>query len=108
MSIETIPSVLFTAGSGGIVGFLIGYAIKKVMKISAIIIGIFFGALIYLQTQGVIAINWEKLQSILESTLSAISSTITNTEQISIITANIGIPLTGGLSAGLVLGLSKG
>lgn len=34
MSLENIPSAVFTAGSGGIVGFLIGFALKKVMKIS--------------------------------------------------------------------------
>lgn len=89
-------------------GFLIGYAIKKVMKILGVIIGGFLGALICLQSQGVIAIDWDKLQSVLESALSAISSSISNTDQISIITANLGMPLASGLSGGLVLGLSKG
>jgi len=31
MSLEIIPSALFTAGSAGLAGFLIGFAIKKVM-----------------------------------------------------------------------------
>jgi uncharacterized membrane protein (Fun14 family) len=108
LTLETVPSALFAAGSGGVVGFAIGYALKKVMKILVIIIGIFLGALMYLQTQQIIAINWDKLQSVSESTLLVISNALSNTEQISTIAANLGIPLAGGLSAGLVLGLSKG
>jgi uncharacterized membrane protein (Fun14 family) len=108
MSLENIPSALFTAGSGGIAGFLVGFAIKKVMKLVAIIAGVFFGALMYLQYQGILAINWDKLQSISESMLLMIGNLINNVEPVSNITASLGIPLTGGLSAGLVIGLSKG
>ena len=107
MSIENIPSTLFTAGSGGIVGFLIGFALKRVMKILAVIIGLFFGALMYLQSQSILNINWDRLYSVSESTLSIIGNSITDTGQISTITANLGIPLTGGLSGGFVLGLMK-
>jgi len=51
MSLEIIPSALFTVGSGGVVGFIIGFALKEVMKILAVIAGVFLGALIYLQSQ---------------------------------------------------------
>ena len=107
MSLENIPSALFTAGSGGITGFLIGFALKKVIKLIAVIIGVFFGALLYLQSQNIISIDWAKLQSFSESTLSIIGNSIT-TGNISNILGNFGLPLTGGLSAGLVLGFSKG
>jgi uncharacterized membrane protein (Fun14 family) len=88
MSLENISSAFFTAGSGAIVGFLIGYAIKKVMKIFVTIIGIFLGALMYFQSQQIIAVNWDKLQSVSESTLLVISNALSNTQQISAITAN--------------------
>jgi uncharacterized membrane protein (Fun14 family) len=46
------------------VGFLIGFIIKKLFKIVAIIAGVFFAALMYLEQQGIVNINWDKLQSI--------------------------------------------
>lgn len=95
-------------GSGGIIGFLIGFAIKRVLKILAVVGGLFFGVLVYLQSQNIISINWDKLQPISESSLSFVANSIFNTQQIPLITGNMGIPLTGGITAGLVLGLSKG
>jgi len=90
------------------VGFLIGFALKHVMKILAVITGIFFGALMYLQSQSIIDINWDKLYSVSESVLSIIGNSLTNSGQISTIAENLGMLLTGGLSAGFTLGLIKG
>lgn len=42
MNIET--PTLFSIGSGGVIGFLVGFAIKRVIKILAVIAGIFFEA----------------------------------------------------------------
>jgi len=50
-------------GFGGVAGFLIGYAVKKAIKIMMIIIGLFFASLAYLNYQGIITINWDKLGS---------------------------------------------
>jgi uncharacterized membrane protein (Fun14 family) len=44
-------------GFGGIAGFLIRFAIKLMM----IIVELFFAALAYLNYQGVLTINWDKL-----------------------------------------------
>ena len=49
MSIEIVSPTLFSIGSGGVIGFLVGFAIKRVIKILAVIAGIFFGVLMYLQ-----------------------------------------------------------
>jgi uncharacterized membrane protein (Fun14 family) len=45
--------LLTTAGFSGLTGFLIGYAIKQVMKILAVGAGIFFAALMYLESQNI-------------------------------------------------------
>ncbi len=104
MSLDVLSSTLFSAGSGGIIGFLVGFAIKRVMKV----LGIFFGALMYLQSQSIININWDKLQSVSQSTLTTINNSLTDTGQISTIAGNLGIPLTGGLAAGFAIGMMKG
>jgi len=107
MSLENIPSALITAGSAGIAGFLIGFALKKVLKLMAIIAGLLFGALMYLQHQGILAINWDKLQSILAFMLPVLNNLMSNGEPISSISTNLGIPLTGGFSFGLMAGLAR-
>jgi uncharacterized membrane protein (Fun14 family) len=107
LSIENISPMLFSIGSGGVIGFLIGFAIKKVMKILAVVVGVFFAALIYLQSQTIININWDKLQSVSQSTVTTIADSLTDTGQVSAIAGNLGIPLTGGLAAGFAIGLMK-
>jgi uncharacterized membrane protein (Fun14 family) len=61
MSIEHLGPIATSIGFGGMVGFLIGFAIKKEMKILAIGAGIFFTALMYLEYQNIVNINWDKL-----------------------------------------------
>jgi uncharacterized membrane protein (Fun14 family) len=62
-------SFLSMVGFGGIVGFLIGFMLKKIMKILAVVAGIFLAVLMYLESQGIMIINWEKLQSISQGVL---------------------------------------
>src|SRR3954466_11002855 len=64
-----------TIGFGGIVGFLVGFALKRIMKILAVIAGVFFAALLYLESQHIVNINWDKLQTISNSVLSTIATT---------------------------------
>jgi uncharacterized membrane protein (Fun14 family) len=58
---EILPPLAFQMGAGGIGGFIVGYAIKKLSKLIAVIIGLFLIALIYLGTQGIISINYSAL-----------------------------------------------
>ena len=86
MAIENIAAVtnsfsplLITVGGGGLIGFLIGFLIKKLFKILAIIAGVFFAALMYLEQQGIVNVNWDKLQTISQGLLSTIVSTVNRT-----------------------------
>jgi uncharacterized membrane protein (Fun14 family) len=45
-----------TIGRGFFAGILVGYALKKVLKILAIVVGLFFADLAYLQYQHIV--NW--------------------------------------------------
>jgi uncharacterized membrane protein (Fun14 family) len=107
LSVESLSPTLFSVGSGGVIGFLIGFAIKKVMKILAVVVGIFFGAMMYLQSQGIINVDWDKLQQVSRSLLTNLGNSLTDTSQISTIAGNLGIPLTGGLAAGFAIGIMK-
>ncbi len=58
---EFLSPILYQVGIGGIGGFIVGFAFKKISKLLLILIGIFLIALIYLGTQGIISINYEAL-----------------------------------------------
>jgi uncharacterized membrane protein (Fun14 family) len=66
-----------TIGFGSIVGFLVGFALKRIMKILAVIAGVFFAALLYLESQHIVNVNWDKLQTISNSVLSTITTATT-------------------------------
>jgi uncharacterized membrane protein (Fun14 family) len=111
--------LLTTVGFGGLAGFLIGFLIKKLFKILAIIAGIFLAALMYLEQQGILNINWDKLNIAYHGVLSTVTNTITNstvsggvggspatTSFLPAIT-NLGIPLTGSMAAGFAIGFLR-
>jgi uncharacterized membrane protein (Fun14 family) len=51
MTAPDILPLVSTVGGGFLAGALAGYALKKVMKIAAVIVGLFIAALAYLEYQ---------------------------------------------------------
>jgi uncharacterized membrane protein (Fun14 family) len=108
--------LLTTVGFGGLAGFLLGFVIKKLMKIFAIVAGVFLAALMYLEQQGIVNINWDKLQSISQGVLSTVVNTATTggvggspaSSSLLPTTTNLGIPLTGSAAVGFAIGIMKG
>ena len=105
-----------TIGGGFFGGILIGYALKKVIKIVTIIAGFFLAALAYLQYQQIASLNWDKLQAISENTLTTLANAM---QQIpgfdgngnvpaELMMTNLGIPLTGSLAIGFTIGFMRG
>jgi uncharacterized membrane protein (Fun14 family) len=84
MSSDALGSVVTTIGGGFVAGIVTGWALKKVIKLAALVVGLFLGALIYLQSQTILNINWNNLQSVSETALSTIGNSITNTGEIRI------------------------
>jgi uncharacterized membrane protein (Fun14 family) len=115
VDIGSLASTATSAGFGGITGFLIGYAIKKVVKVILVIVGLVFVAFVFLEYQKLITVNWTKIQA---STIAAFGnvtsdqllarSGIPGTDHIASSMSSFGIPLTGSLTAGLILGFIRG
>jgi uncharacterized membrane protein (Fun14 family) len=57
MSIESFAPTAATMGGGFFAGVLLGYALKKVIKLLAVIVGLFLAGLAYLQYHQVANIN---------------------------------------------------
>ena len=66
MSIESFGSNAATMRRGSFVGLLIGYALKKVIKIVAVIFGLFLAGLAYLQYHQIANNYWNKLLTVSE------------------------------------------
>ena len=81
---SNIMPLVSTIGFGGIVGFLVGFALKRIMKILAVIAGVFFTALLYLESQHIVNVNWDKLQTISNSVLSTITTATTMRRQLQV------------------------
>jgi uncharacterized membrane protein (Fun14 family) len=58
---EILTPVVYQLGLGGIGGFIVGFALKKITKLFIVIIGLFVLALLYLSVNGVININYNAL-----------------------------------------------
>ena len=117
--VESFGATTATVGGGFFVGVLIGYALKKVIKLAAVIFGLFLAGLAYLQSQQIANINWNKLQQVSEGALTTLANL---TMQIPIISGgdshaattasslamtSFGIPLTGSMSAGFTIGFLR-
>jgi uncharacterized membrane protein (Fun14 family) len=118
--IESFGPAASILGGGFFVDILIGYALKKVIKIVTVMIGLFLAGLAYLQSQHLANINWNKLQTVSEGTITTLSNAITLIPGIgsssdchtaatdSVAMTSFGIPLKGSISAGFTIGFMKG
>jgi uncharacterized membrane protein (Fun14 family) len=96
-----------TVGGGFLLGFVTGYAIKKVIKLAAVIVGLFIAGLAYLEYQRILSVDWHKVQAVsqngidwLADALTHVSSTIGASHPGTV--SNIGIPLVSSVSVGFV------
>ena len=94
-------------------GFIVGYALKKIIKLAAVIVGLFTAAVAYLEYQRILNVDWHKVQAVSQNgidwvadALTHVSTTVdgSHTDTLS----NIGIPLISSVSAGFAVGLVRG
>ena len=119
--VESFVPTAATIGGSFFVGVLIGYALKKVIKLVAVVIGLFLAGLAYLQYHQIATIHWNKLQQVSEGVITTISNLTMQIPDISgtsdghvaatassLAMTSFGIPLTGSMSAGFTIGFMKG
>ena len=111
---EPFTGVATTMGIGFFGGILVGWALKKVIKVIAFIIGLFLVGMAYVQYRQMALINWNEL----EQTASGAVRTLVDAIEINdgsgqptiadLAITNFGIPLTSSLSIGISIGFMKG
>ena len=95
-------------GGGFFGGILLGYALKKVVKLIAIVVGLFLAGLASLQYQQIASVNWSKVEGTISTIANATTNTFNDYNIETLAMSHLGIPLTGGLSAGFTIGFMKG
>jgi uncharacterized membrane protein (Fun14 family) len=112
-----VEDFLFSAGGGFLFGAVAGYAIKKVMKVAAVVAGLFVAGLAYLSYKGWIDVKLEMenatmatLSSVEGHVVDALNNTASQFATHSSTIATSGSPIAAGLGfvPGLVIGLKRG
>ena len=100
---EVVTPIVFQLGVGGVGGFIVGFAVKKLSKLVLILIGLFILALIYLSTRGIINIDYGSLWNGLAGLLGWGGTVLS--WLIGVISI---LPFAGSFIAGFLLGLKLG
>jgi uncharacterized membrane protein (Fun14 family) len=113
-TIRTVIMGTITATSGGgfFASFLIGYFIKKVIKILMFVLGGILALVMYLQSQDIIDenIKLDKLPSSAETIINTAANTtaiFSSENNLSIVESNLGILVGGSVTAGFVIGIAR-
>ena len=109
MNADVITSPAAAVGGGFIGGLLFGYAIKKVVKLIAIIAGLFIAGLAYLQYQQIASFDWNRIEVLVSAAFGNVTAQNSNSQEAATLAmSDVGIPLTGSMSAGFAVGFMKG
>jgi uncharacterized membrane protein (Fun14 family) len=108
LSSDAIASISATIGGGFFGGLLLGYALKKVVKLLATIGGLFISALSYLQYEQIASINWDRVEGSITGLANATVNTLNENSIPTQIMSNFGIPLTSSVASGFTVGFLKG
>jgi Uncharacterized conserved protein len=93
-------------GGGFFIGILLGYFIKKVIKVLMFVAGGIVGLLLYLQQQQIISVNIERLEGSSTTILTTLSSSFDKMTQIGDV-SSLGIPLAASIAAGFTVAMAK-
>jgi uncharacterized membrane protein (Fun14 family) len=108
---ELTSDTILYGGAGFASGYAIGFIVKKAMQIllkfAMVLLTLFVTALIYLQSIKVININEKALDNLVNEGYQRLNQTI-GTEAIvnpmQYVVETLGLPLSGGLGFGLIVG----
>jgi uncharacterized membrane protein (Fun14 family) len=106
MNFDSLIPVTTSVGGGFFTGLVLGYFVKKVIKILMFVAGGIVGLLLYLQQQQIISVNAERLEGSSTFILATLSSSFDKMTQIGDM-SSLGIPLAASIAAGFTVALAK-
>ncbi len=111
MSSETLLSNIVPFAGSGLLGYAMGFTLKKVLKWMLIIVGflagMFFVGVQLLHKYGYVsAVNWNRLGNDTSTQIQHFAGNVDVTNVHSLL-HTLGIPVTGGLAVGLATGFLR-
>lgn len=91
------------AGSASLVGLVMGFAAKKIMKLVAVLVGIQLMAFKFLESRGILIVNWDQLTGTAKSSADLAAGAPPAWLDTIVSTLSVG----GGFAAGFFLGFKK-
>lgn len=104
--LETLAPVLGQLTFGALAGFAAGYALKKIGKVAAVALGIFFILIQLLAYYGFVEVNWLQIQESVDPFLKPDSLEGLWRNVLDLLTLNL--PFAAAFIPGLLLGLRRG
>jgi uncharacterized membrane protein (Fun14 family) len=88
-------------GSGAVIGGIIGFAMKKVAKIIAVLVGLELALFKFLESRGILTVDWERLSAgFIKAGETATSSTPPSWVNTILSTLSVSAGFTGGFLVG--------
>ncbi|EJN61335.1 Uncharacterized membrane protein, Fun14 family [Halogranum rubrum] len=93
------------AGSGAIIGGIIGFAAKKVAKVIAVLVGLELALFKFLESREILIVDWDKLTAGFIKTSQDAANGAPPDWVMTILST---LSISGGFAAGFFLGFKKG
>jgi uncharacterized membrane protein (Fun14 family) len=95
-----IPNLGAQMGGSFLLGGIIGFAAKKIAKVIAIIVGLELVLFKFLESRGVLTVNWDALTNATENSTQVAQRATQSLIETFISTAGIGASFAGGFALG--------
>ena len=94
-------------GTGAVIGGIIGFAAKKIAKLIAIIVGLELALFKFLETRGILEVNWQAIGGAAQNTTNSAGSAASQPPGwiMSLLSA---LPVSAGFSGGFLVGFKQG
>ena len=106
MEWSTLAPYAEQLGFGLVAGFAVGYALKKVGKLLAVVLGLLFVTVQVLASQGFVTVHWGEVQARVDPWFEADSLEGAWQNLVAVLTYNL--TFAGAFVPGLVVGLRRG
>lgn len=94
-----LEQVAATAGSGAVAGGVVGYTVKKLVKLAAVVVVLEVGLLAALDRKGVLAVQWDALDGLVAGLGANLEPGL-----LGAVSAVAALPIGAGLAGGFLAG----
>ncbi len=94
-------------GTGAVIGGIIGFAAKKIAKLIAVIVGLELALFKFLETRGILEVNWDAISGAAQNTTSS-AGMAANQPPGWIMSLLSALPVSAGFSGGFLVGFKQG